>query len=624
MTPAIAAVPESAARRPSAPARSWAVMAGVWIACVAYLASGVNRDWTPHDEGLLAQSAERLLAGQLPHRDFGDAYTGLLTAYHAVAFAIGGHSLLTLRMALLFAFALWIPVYYAIAARFLSPLGAAITTAAAVAWSVPNYPASMPSWYNLFLATVATWAVLRYLDNQVRRSWLALAGVCAGASVLVKIVGVYLIAAISVFLYWRSLDSSRHRSSVAPAPARRRQAGPITALLAGALISAGVLGLVRRGMTSGTVLHFIIPGVAVGLIVAVAGLQSRDVRWSDLLADLGTFAAGVAAPVILFLIPFVTGHAAGALVTGVFVAPLRRLVSATLPPPSFREAASALPIAAGLWASALLKEPVRRYAFLVAIPLGATVLVLSSHGSLYVAIVDATRALIPITACVALALAIRWRDTPVSGRRQSAALVMFVAVSFSFIQFPFAAAVYFCYVAPLAFLALIAITADLNPRIPPGVGGPLLAFALCFAVWRMNTREYATLDVPSPDPKPTSVLPLPRGGLRVSSEDSAIYTKLVAAVRAHATNDYMYCTPDCPEAYFLAGLKNPTATTFEFLNDSVGETDRTLRAIRDHRVGVVVLNGQFRFSVPDSTLEDALGDQYPDSACAGYFTVLWR
>jgi hypothetical protein len=251
-------------------------------------------------------------------------------------------------------------------------------------------------------------------------------------------------------------------------------------------------------------------------------------------------------------------------------------------------------------------------------------LVLSTHGSLYVDIVDAARALVPITVGVALVLAIPSQRLAVSASWQPAVLLVFVAVFFSFIQFPFAAVVYFCYVVPLAFLAIVAITADLNPRIPAGVGGPLLVFAMCFAVWRMNTREYVTLGVAEAAPKPTAVLPLPRGGLRVSSEDSAIYTELVATVRAHATNDYMYCTPDCPEAYFLAGLKNPTPTTFEFLNDSAGERDRTLRAIRDHRVGVVALNGQFRFSAPDTVLEEELGRQYPDSACAGYFTVLWR
>ena len=411
-------------------------------------------------------------------------------------------------------------------------------------------------------------------------------------------------------------------ASAAPAPPNR----PGTAAASGVavLVSAGVLGLVHRGLTSGAVLHFIVPFVAVGVMVALAGLRSRDVRWNALLRDLAAFSAGIAVPVCLFLVPFVAGHALGALVTGVFVAPLRRLVSTTLPAPTVGEAARALPIVAGVWAAALLRQPFRRYAILVAIPLGSLVLVLSSHGSLYVDIVDAARALVPILACVALALAVRAPRTPEPTRWQPAVLLVFVTVFFSLIQFPFAAVVYFCYVAPLAFLASVGIATNLNRRIPAGVGGSLLVFALCFAVWRMNTREYVTLGVPVADPKPTAVLPLPRGGLRVSGEDSAVYAELVATVRAHATNDYMYCTPDCPEAYFLAGLQNPTPTTFEFLNASPGERDRTLRAIRDHRVGVVVLNGQFRFSTPDSALEEELGRQYPDSACAGYFTVLWH
>ena len=34
------------------------------------------------------------------------------------------------------------------------------TTVLAVFWSVPNYPAAMPSWYNLYLATGGTLALM--------------------------------------------------------------------------------------------------------------------------------------------------------------------------------------------------------------------------------------------------------------------------------------------------------------------------------------------------------------------------------------------------------------------------------------------------------------------------------
>jgi hypothetical protein len=598
-------------------------MVGTWIACVAYVGSRINRDWTPHDEGLLAQTAARTLAGQLPHRDFGDAYTGLLTAYHAMAFAVGGQSLLTLRCALLLAFALWVPAFYVIAVRFLSPWAAALATATAVAWSVPNYSASMPSWYNLFLATAGTLAVVWYLETRSRR-WLAVAGLCAGLSVLVKIVGIYFIVAVVAFLYWRGLDSSNELPD-AMVSSRRRELRVAFAIVAAIMLPLGLLGLVWHGIAAGTVLHFVVPGVAVSLIIVAAGLRSRAVRWRTVSLELLAFAAGVGAPIIVFLVPFVANHAGRALITGVFVLPLRRLVSATLTAPGFREGARASAIAVGLCVAAFARGPTRRIITAVAIPVALGVLLLSSHGRVYVNIFDAARVTVPIVACAAAALLLfKHGLVRPSIARERAVLVVFVAIFFSLVQFPFAAAVYFCYVAPLALLSVIAVTTELSPRVPSGVGGILLAFALCFAVGRMNTRAYYTLGTVVPQPKATATLPLPRGGLRIGRSDSVVFTRLVTTLRAHATGGYTFCTPDCPEAYFLAGLRNPTRTTFEFLNDPPGDTWNVLRSIDQHSITVVAVNRQFRFSSVDTSLVLALRRQFPDSTRVGYFTVRWR
>ena len=54
----------------------------------------------PFDDGALAQSAERLLQGQLPHRDFDEIYTGGLTFLNAGAFRLFGISLWSLRLAM--------------------------------------------------------------------------------------------------------------------------------------------------------------------------------------------------------------------------------------------------------------------------------------------------------------------------------------------------------------------------------------------------------------------------------------------------------------------------------------------------------------------------------------------
>src|SRR5215831_17279135 len=52
----------------------------------AYIGHFAWRQWLPWDDGTMAQAAERVLNGQLPHRDFNEPYTGGLTWLHAAAF----------------------------------------------------------------------------------------------------------------------------------------------------------------------------------------------------------------------------------------------------------------------------------------------------------------------------------------------------------------------------------------------------------------------------------------------------------------------------------------------------------------------------------------------------------
>src|SRR5215469_14944148 len=165
------------------------VLLVVWAVSVGYMATHLKRGWVPHDEGTLGQSAERVLNGQLPHRDFDD-YTGGLTFAHALAFREFGISSASMRLVLFAFFVPWVPAVFYVASRFGSPYSAGAVTLLAVAWSVPNYPAPMPSWYNLFFAVFGLAALLRYFEFASRR-WLVIAGVCAGISMLAKIAAVY-------------------------------------------------------------------------------------------------------------------------------------------------------------------------------------------------------------------------------------------------------------------------------------------------------------------------------------------------------------------------------------------------------------------------------------------------
>ena len=166
------------------PFRRWSVFLPLWLACLGYAWTNLDEIWIPHDEGTLAQAAERVLFGELPHRDFDEVYTGGLDWFHAAAFEVLGHSLRSMRLALFGLFALWVPACWWIATRFVGPIEAVPFVALGAAWSIPIYPSPMPSWHVLFLATFGTAALLRHLASG-RARWLVAAGVCGGLAVLV-------------------------------------------------------------------------------------------------------------------------------------------------------------------------------------------------------------------------------------------------------------------------------------------------------------------------------------------------------------------------------------------------------------------------------------------------------
>src|SRR5437879_9279414 len=182
----------------------WKFTVFLFLLCLlsaTYLGMNLKRGWVPHDEGTLGQSAERLMRGELPHRDFNQPYTGGLAYLDAAAFRLFGVNLIVLRYILFAFFLLWVPAVFAIALEFCAPWPAAGITLLAVAWSVPNYPAAMPSWFCLFFATFGVLALLWHL-HLMRPFWLVAAGLCGGVSFLVKTPGPYFVAGVLLFLVY--------------------------------------------------------------------------------------------------------------------------------------------------------------------------------------------------------------------------------------------------------------------------------------------------------------------------------------------------------------------------------------------------------------------------------------
>jgi hypothetical protein len=597
------------------------VFAAVWVVSVAYVATRIGRSWGPPDEGLLGQSAERLLNGQLPHRDFTDLYTGGLTALHALAFRFFGVRMMVLRAVLLVAVACWVPLLYAVCRRFASPLVTGAITLLAVVWSVPTYPAPMPSWYNLFLATAGLLALLLYAEER-RLRWVAVAGLCAGVSICVKITGIYFLGAAALCIVYYALE---------PNP-RVEQSGPTLSPTAVAGCAAFVslvplFWLVHTSRAPGTYLQFAVPGLAAALALVATARRAQPVAWSDIWQPALALGLGTVGALVPILLVYAWQHALPDLITGVFILPPKRLTLAARPPHALSLVAT-LPLLALAAISARRRRPALQAAVTAAVLIAGLIAVVRTRidgpggiagseynhpGLLHRLVVDSAMALPPILAAAAAALlASRARRAP-SLIRNQAFTALAVASFANLVGFPFLNDVYFFYVAPLMLVTVLALFALWSPPVSPWIGAAVVASYLAFGIVHLDARAPALLTIDR------------SGGLRVPPADSAGAGAFVDTLRAHAQNGYTYATPDCPEAYFLTGLANPTPTMYEVFDTTAGRTDRVLAMLDARRITAVAISNWTIFSGrPNPDLLAALERRYPDSAVVWHFTVRWR
>lgn len=603
--------------------RSTVVLCVVSVICALYMFSILDRGWVPHDEGAFAQSAERVLAGELPHRDFAEIYTGGLTYLNAFAFKLWGVKLISLRWMLFVFFVAWIPAVYYVATRFVPAVAAGAVTLLAVAWSVPTYPAAVPSWYNLFFAVIGVAALLRFVESR-HRGWLFAAGVCGGLSILAKIAGLYYVAAVLLFLAFHEQERARAFEST-------RRSGVYSALLA-----VGVLGfvlalavLVRHRFDVREVVHFVVPGAAVAALVVAnerrAGAGSAVVRIAALWRIVTPFVLGVAVPVAAFLVPYIVAGAVEDLVYGVFVLPAKRFAFAAMrPPPLGRGAAAVFVVLLAVAVPWIDRRLTRRHIVLVGLALLALLALMAVRPSLYRMTWHSVRPLVPVVVVVGvLVVWLGQRGLADGLQRERVFLLLAATALVSLVQFPFSAPVYFCYVAPIVVLALCALL-QVSRRIGPVVtvaGG----FYFVFAVLLVHPGTVYNMGIAYRSNDRTATLDLPRGGLRVSEHDRNVYRDVVTEIGRHSLGRPIFVTPDAPEVYFLSGARNPTPVIFDFFDPPGERPAQLFTTLARHDVNVVVINTEPSFSgrIPDS-LDVALRHRYPFARTIGRFQVRWK
>jgi len=600
------------------------IFALVWIVGALYTGSLLKRGWVPHDEGTIAQSAQRVLEGQLPHRDFDELYTGGLSYLNAFAFRTLGENLAAPRIVLFAFFLVWIPAVYFVGSRFVGTIAAGTVTLVAIAYSLPNYTAAVPSWYNLFFATFGLAAVLQFLSSG-QRKWLFIAGLAGGTSFLFKLSGLYFVAGALLFFVFREQELDRAEST--HSRARSYSAFVTLALL---LFVASLFSIAGRSLSSVAVFEFIVPGEILALVCIwrqfTPSSTPTPLRFRRLLAMLVPFAIGVALPIALFLIPYLRSGAIAEFINGVFILPGRRLAFAARRPPGFglNKLLTTGALLFLIWAAYTNRLRSRLTHLLIGLALVVCVVLSKTDPRLYGALWSPLLLLIPFSVLAAVALLAN-QNTSTLGR-QELFLVIAVTATCSLIQLPFSVGIYFCYVAPLLALSLAAIFS--GARAPSRVlAGLLLAFYLAFAVFRVTPSFiYAMSYFYQPDPQTTPLRLHRGGGLRVNAGEAEMYDALIPFIEAHAGgSSFIYAAPDCPEVYFLAGMNNPTRTIFDFFDDPTQHEQRVLHAIDGAHVNVVALLKEPPFSPQvSSQLMDRLRERYPLSQQIGRFEVRWK
>jgi hypothetical protein len=597
----------------------------VWLISAMYLGMNLNKGWNPYDEGALGQSAERILHGEMPHQDFDDPYTGGLAYLDAAIFKFFGINLFWLRL-LLFAFFLaWVPVVYALARQFLAPWPAAGVTLVAVAWSVPNYPAAMPSWFNLFFATFGTLALANYIRRPAVH-WLVLAGLCGGFSFLIKSVALYFIGAALLFFVYREQSVSRRQS----VPSRRT---PFYLALLTLCLSLFVTALIKLVFAIGGVpeyLHFVFPGVAIALLLAsrefVPPVVSSWSRFKTLFLMAAPFLFAAALPISLFFIFYWYHGALAALIDGLFVAPSLRLFYYQREPAGLVFEYPALIAALLIVETAKLRGQPRRVLSIFLVVLAALVLLTSrSQDASYIIALQSAWGIMPVLAVAAILVFFTNRP-PVEfpfQADQHLVLLLTMAVLFSLIQFPYAQVIYFCYGAPLAALLAAFLLSRLS-RPPRLLLFTAVAFYVLFPIFVIRAHYIGRRYHIDFDSTP---LNLPRAGpIRVSRVEAAEFAELIPFVKKIAGQSAIFAGPDSPEVYFLTGFKNQTPFLFDSIKDP-NDYEREVRSLFENSdsIKVAVLNDTLGSATHQLlVLRSIVMPRFPQSHKIGSFTVYWR
>ena len=497
----------------------------------ALLWSYHDRHWYVVDEGNYAHIAERLLGGEVLHRDVQDLHPGFINFVNAAAFGVFGTDLVSLRYPLMVAmFAMALLVWWLLARRSL--LLATVASVSVNMLGVVQFLNPTAHWYSL-LATVVLVGWLQWV--RAHRARTLGAGVLVGVVALFRqLTGAWVAMAVLVVLL-------REQSEATTARDRLVARGLILLMLAvlvGYLMSAG-------GPETSGILLFATWPVAV-LLVELRDTTASNRTSSWILAQL-TFGAAIASlPLVLYHVTH--GSLSAWLADTVYT-------SIDLTTLSFFD--------------------------------GARLILLPVAGLMSIAQATDVAAVVNGTYWIVLPLLATLNGWLVLGalrRRAELPVLPIVAAFYSLVTLHLAGAVYLSYTVGLTLTAVLWFAAAGPPRRVwlAAVGATALTIvAVAFHAGQSSSRTpfEAARGVRTVDAALPRCAQLDRSSLRVEQHECEAYGRLVTAITAEAPpGSRILAIPSDAELYFLADRVNP----FRFYNTALGvRSSEDLAAVLD-------------------------------------------
>lgn len=601
--------------------KRWLIGCATIVVSLIYVYSSLDQGWVPHDEGQLGQAAERVLAGEISHRDFDDMYTGALSYLNGFSFWLWGINSLSMRLMLFVWFVPFLVSIYWLFSELTEPVSAGLLTMLAATWSIPMYAGAMPSWYNLFFSAWALSALIQFVKHG-QRFWLLLVGLFIGGSILFKISGVFLLAGTLLFVFYfrqtnRPRNNGRHSTDVVARTSSQARLFSVLASIALGLSSLLCLKFVH-GDPLMQIVHFVVPFVGLtGFVIwrewNIARGSFRE-RFVDLVGDMVPLSIGVAVPVGLFVGFYAYQDALGDLANGLFVLPGKRLASANFPFPAFATLIASIPVLVLLFASVWYRGSrvgaIRKNLAILAGVATLAMLVISYNRIGFIFGLFTFRNLGPILVLGNL-LALSFMRQQISERKSQLLFLLTVVPFFSsLIQFPFAAPIYFFYSAPL-LVATALMAVEVQPWAPRRALGLVV---VGFVLWTC-ARLHSPVNGLSPhfEHHLTSRLNTERCQLVVDSRDAMSVNRLQVLVNENSIeSETVFATPDIPEVAFLFNRRPLNGVMYEFFREEMYEDLEGLRSKLDQRnVRLVVINELPQFS-------EHVGDEFRKVVLSGF------